>query len=94
MALTLIEPAFTDKSWITALGPFKLEVFAVTADGGGDETLTSKLANPRAVAMMVANTDLAGDNDNDDSSATLSGHTITLNDTTDTNSYIVLVFGY
>lgn len=82
--------AFTDvgKSYIAALGPFKVEVVFLT-DPNDNDTFTSKLSNP-SFAMGVHTGDATGTTD---FSVSLSGKTITLHDPRGSLDAVVLVFG-
>lgn len=77
-----------DKSFIVALGPFKLEVIRVE-DASDNDTITSKLAAPSFAVMLPAG-DAAGTYDG---SASISGKTITLHNPAASINHVVLVFG-
>ena len=82
--------AFTDvgKSYIAALGPFKIEVIFLTTPSNGD-TVTSKLSNPTFAIALAA-----GDANNANTlSAALSGKTITIHDPNNSTNVCVIVFG-
>ena len=82
--------AFNDvgKSYIAALGPFKIEVIHLTNPANGD-TVTSKLANP-SFAFGAMTGDAANTND---LSVALSGKTITIHDPVGSENVCVIVFG-
>ena len=82
--------AFVDvgKSYIAALGPFKIEVIHLTDPNDGD-TVTSKLANPSFACAMVTG-DATGTTD---ISVSLSGKTLTLRDPPGSLDAVVIVFG-
>jgi len=82
--------AFTDvgKSYIAALGPFKIEVVHLTDPNDGD-TFTSKLSNP-SFAFGVVTGDATG---TVDLSVSLSGKTVTLRDPPGSLNVCVIVFG-
>ena len=82
--------AFADvgKSYIAAMGPFKMEVVFLT-DPNDNDTFTSKLSNP-TFAFGVHTGDATG---TDVFSVSLSGKTITLHDPRGSLNACVLVFG-
>ena len=82
--------AFNDvgKSYIAALGPFKMEVVFLT-NPADDDTFTSKLANPTfAIAVHIG--DATGTTD---VSVALSGKTVTIHDPRGSLNLCVIVFG-
>lgn len=78
----------SDKSFIAALGPFKIEVVKLSSVTDGD-TISSKLANPN-FAILAPIADAGGTSTNP--SATVSGKTVTLNDPP-TTACVLVVFG-
>ena len=92
MAFTNVFPVSADTSMIAALGPFKLEVRVLTSDGTDDDTFTTKIQNPIAVAVALANTDLQAGSASG-VSATVSGKTVTVTDAVSTESYAFFIFG-
>ena len=92
MAFTNVFPESNDVSMIAALGPFKMEVRVLTSDGTNDDTFASKLQNPIAVTVAIANTDLAAGGASG-VSATVTGKTVTVTDAVNTESYTFFIFG-
>ena len=74
--MALVTSTYPDKSFIAALGPFKVEVvFCTSVDN--DDTYVSKLVRPLA-AMAIPGLDAAATTQNQ--SVTLSGQTLTFRD--------------
>lgn len=66
--------ALTENDRFTfVLGPSKIEKILVTSDGTDDDTIETRLQNPRSVKISSANTDLSG---------TASGTSMTVSDKT------------
>jgi hypothetical protein len=78
---------FPDKSFIAALGPFKIEVVFLTAVSN-DETYASKLATPLA-AFCVPTADANATSQNQ--SATISGKTVTFRDPAVTAQCLIVI---
>jgi hypothetical protein len=93
-ALSRVFPGSDGVSFISPLGPFKVQVFVVTAGNpvdNPDTTLSTTLQNPQSVSVISSSTDLAGTADA--ASATISGKAISLHDMTASRQYLVLVVG-
>ena len=84
-----LTPVKGDKSFIVALGPFKMEVIYL-ATVTNDDTVKSKLASP-SFAIMLPAADAGATTTN--TSATVDGKTITLRDPAGAIAHVVLVFG-
>ena len=78
---------FPDKSFIAALGPFKIEVIFLTSVTN-DDTVSSKLVRPLAAWMFPA-ADAAATTQTQ--SVTISGKTLTLRDPAVTAQTVVVV---
>lgn len=79
----------TDKSFIVAAGPLKLEILRLSSVSN-DDTIGSKLANPIG-AMMFPDGDATG---TVNCSASVSGKTVTLRDPSSATNHFLLVFGF
>lgn len=84
-----LTPVKGDKSFIVALGPFKMEVIFLSTVAN-DDTVLSKLSAP-SFAIMLPAADAGATTTN--TSATVSGKTITLRDPAGAIAHVVLVFG-
>jgi len=87
--MSALTPVKGDKSFIVALGPFKMEVIYL-ATASNDDTVVSKLASPSFACMFPA-ADAGSTTQN--CSATVSGKTVTLRDPAGAIAHVVLVFG-
>lgn len=83
-AVTVTKP---DKSFIGALGPFKIEVVRVESPNDGD-TYASKLVNPTG-ALLFPIGDASG---TVDCSTAVSGKTVTLHDPVAATNHLLIVF--
>lgn len=78
--------------YTTVNGPIKIEYVHVTSDGTDPDTIEARIQNPVTVNVRSVNTDLAGTADA--SSATVSGKTVSLHNTTNTEEYLVEILGF
>ncbi len=79
----------SDKSYITALGPLKIE-FVICEVPSNDDTYISKLANP-TVAVALQSGDQAATTQN--VSASISSKTVTLHDVDGSSDVVLMIFG-
>lgn len=86
-----LTPVKGDKSFIVALGPFKMEVIYL-ATVANDDTVKSKLASP-SFAVMLPAADAGATTTNTSATVDSSTKTITLRDPAGAIAHVVLVFG-
>lgn len=85
--------ATVNKRWEAVLGPVKAEFIHITSDGTNDDTSVSTLmANPSTVSIVVANDDLGGTASG--ASVTKSGKALTLRDCANGVEYVLIALGY